>query len=83
MKPILFLCLLLSSFGFCYSSFAAKQRPNFILILRDDFGYGDAQCYNAKSRIPTPHIDRLAAGGMRFTWRTRFSEIQSSDRTRP
>ena len=41
--------------------------PNIVLILTDDMGYGDAGCYNPASRIPTPSIDRLAAGGARFT----------------
>ena len=43
------------------------SRPNIVLIMADDLGYGDVRCYNAESRIPTPHIDRLAAEGMRFT----------------
>ncbi len=42
-------------------------RPNIVLILADDLGYGDPGCYNAASRIPTPNIDRLATAGMRFT----------------
>lgn len=42
-------------------------RPNVVLILADDLGYGDPACYNPDSKIPTPHIDRLAAAGMRFT----------------
>lgn len=42
--------------------------PNVVVILADDLGYGDVQCYNPdRGRIPTPHIDRLAAEGMRFT----------------
>jgi len=41
-------------------------RPNIVLILADDLGYGDLGCYNPDCRIPTPNIDRLAAGGMRF-----------------
>jgi arylsulfatase A-like enzyme len=41
--------------------------PNVIVILADDLGYGDLHCYNADSKIPTPHSDRLAAGGLRFT----------------
>lgn len=43
------------------------QRPHVVLIMVDDMGYGDAGCYNPESKIPTPHIDRLAAAGMRFT----------------
>src|SRR5438270_691880 len=45
----------------------ASARPNIVLILADDLGYGDPRCYNPASQIPTPHIDRLAKQGMRFT----------------
>jgi len=41
--------------------------PHVVVILTDDMGYGDARCYNPDSKIPTPHIDRLAREGMRFT----------------
>ena len=41
-------------------------RPNILFILADDLGYGDLGCYGQK-RIATPNIDRIAAGGMRFT----------------
>jgi arylsulfatase A-like enzyme len=44
----------------------AQARPNIVFILADDLGYGDLGCYGQK-RIRTPHIDRLAAEGMRFT----------------
>ncbi len=43
------------------------QRPNIVLILVDDMGYGDPGCYNQQSKCRTPHIDRLAAEGMKFT----------------
>lgn len=43
------------------------QSPNVIIILADDLGYGDPQCYNPQSKIPTPNIDALAASGMQFT----------------
>lgn len=45
----------------------STDRPNIVLILADDLGYGDLACYNPRSRIPTPHVDRLAREGLRFT----------------
>jgi arylsulfatase A len=45
----------------------AADHPNIVLILADDFGYGDATCYNSRGRVATPHIDRLARQGLRFT----------------
>lgn len=44
----------------------AKARPNFIVIYTDDQGIGDVGCYGAKD-VKTPHLDRLAARGVRFT----------------
>ena len=48
------------------STAAEARRPNVIFIVADDLGYGDAGCYGGRE-IPTPNIDRLAAGGARFT----------------
>ena len=45
---------------------AAPAKPNVLLILADDLGYGDCGCYGQR-RIATPNIDRLAAEGVRFT----------------
>ncbi len=42
------------------------SRPNIVLILADDLGYGDLGCYGS-TRNDTPHIDSLAASGLRFT----------------
>ena len=42
------------------------QSPNILLILADDHGYGDLSVHNGPS-IETPNLDRIAAGGMRFT----------------
>ena len=42
-----------------------SQRPNIVLIMADDLGWSDLGCYGGE--IPTPHIDSLAAGGLRFT----------------
>ena len=40
-------------------------RPNVLLIMADDMGYSDLGCYGGE--IETPHLDRLAANGLRFT----------------
>jgi arylsulfatase A-like enzyme len=45
---------------------AEPRKPNIVFILADDLGYGDLGCYGQKL-IQTPHLDRLAADGMRFT----------------
>ena len=57
---------------FAFPSAAQTQpqphdKPNIVFILADDMGYGDAGCYNADSKVPTPNIDKLAKQGMRFT----------------
>ena len=44
----------------------APRRPNIILIMADDLGYGDVSCYGATA-LSTPNIDQLAAEGRRFT----------------
>ncbi|MEP6536577.1 MAG: arylsulfatase [Bryobacteraceae bacterium] len=44
---------------------APARKPNFLVILADDMGFSDARCYGGD--IDTPNIDRLAAGGLRFT----------------
>ncbi len=44
---------------------AAGDRPNLVLILADDMGYSDLGCYGGE--IETPHLDRMAANGLRFT----------------
>jgi len=47
---------------------AGAAPPNILVILADDLGYGDPQCYNpTRGKIQTPNIDRLAGQGMRFT----------------
>jgi arylsulfatase len=42
-----------------------KRPPNVVLVFCDDLGYGDPSCYGGK--VPTPHIDRIAREGIRFT----------------
>jgi arylsulfatase A-like enzyme len=43
-----------------------SSKPNLLFILADDLGYGDLSCYGQR-QLRTPNIDRIAAGGMRFT----------------
>jgi arylsulfatase A len=45
----------------------SADHPHVVIILVDDMGYGDIGSFNPDSKISTPHIDRLAAEGMRFT----------------
>ena len=45
---------------------AGSKKPNVIIILTDDMGYGEISCYN-KNQVQTPNIDRLATEGSRFT----------------
>jgi len=45
----------------------APAPPHVVLVLADDLGWGDPGSYNPESEIPTPHLDRLAAEGIRFT----------------
>ena len=49
------------------STVTAADRPNFVFILCDDLGYGDVKCNNPEGKIATPHMDAIAARGMRFT----------------
>lgn len=50
----------------CQSPSKAVEHPNIVLIVADDFGYGDLGCYGA-TKVKTPNIDQLAADGIRFT----------------
>lgn len=45
----------------------AQDKPNVVIIMADDMGYGDVSCNNPLGRISTPGIDRLAQNGIRFT----------------
>jgi arylsulfatase A len=49
-----------------YDATAASSKPNIIFVLVDDMGYADLGCYGARD-IRTPHIDRLAREGVKFT----------------
>lgn len=46
---------------------AIAAKPNIVLIMADDMGFGDIQVLNSRSRIPTPHLNDLADDGMTFT----------------
>ena len=58
--------LLLASLAALQAADAPKQKPNLVIIFTDDLGYADIGAYGCKD-IPTPHLDRLAAEGTRFT----------------
>ncbi len=49
----------------CLGNTPQRSVPNFVIILADDMGFSDAGCYGGE--ISTPHLDQLAAGGLRFT----------------
>jgi arylsulfatase A len=51
----------------CSAPQTKTKAPNVIYILADDLGFGDLSIYNNTSKIKTPHLDRLAREGMRFT----------------
>ncbi len=51
----------------CSGESSPERRPNIIFLMADDMGYGDPGSFNADSKIPTPAMDALAAGGIRFT----------------
>ena len=61
-------CALSLGVGSSPSLAQAPDRPNIVLIMADDLGYGDVSSYNSHlSAVATPNIDALAAAGMRFT----------------
>ncbi|MED6284884.1 hypothetical protein CHARACLAT_023448 [Characodon lateralis] len=53
-------------FVFCLFYICSASPPNFVLFFADDLGFGDLGCYGHPSSL-TPNLDRLAAGGLRFT----------------
>ncbi len=63
MKLLLYLAVLLLALS---SGEAAERKPNIIILLADDLGYGELDCQGSTD-IPTPNIDSLAREGVRFT----------------
>lgn len=61
------LLALIAFLGLLVSQSFAAANPNIVVLLVDDMGYGDPNCFNPQSKIATPNIDRLAREGMRFT----------------
>lgn len=65
MKPIIkfvVFALVISYFNIC----SAQEKPNVILILTDDMGYSDIQCFGGDF-VPTPNIDKIAERGTKYT----------------
>lgn len=65
LKPLFCLTILLILFLSKNSNASESSRPNIILIMVDDMGFSDIGCYGGE--IETPHIDALAAGGVKFS----------------
>ncbi len=59
-------CIGISQLGILRAADADPAKPNVLLILTDDQGWPTLGCYGGKI-VPTPHLDRLAAEGARFT----------------
>lgn len=60
MKSCFLIALVLIGFA------VSAEKPNIVLILADDIGYGDVSCYGA-TKVKTPNVDKLAEQGLRFT----------------
>jgi len=66
-KTVFKFVLIVFLLGQLYSCKEVANKPNIVIILADDLGYGDPEVYNSNSKIPTPNINSLAKEGMRFT----------------
>jgi arylsulfatase A-like enzyme len=78
---ILIMKLQLICLAFLCSQLHAANKPNIVIILADDYGYGSAGCYGADGNlVRTPNIDRLAREGRRFTDANTTSSVCSPTR---
>ena len=66
LNPLLLSALALLLTATAAHAAPAQDRPNIILMMADDLGYGELGSYG-QTKIRTPHLDQLAAEGMRFT----------------
>ena len=70
MRSLRSLCVVFATFCMTFAAIiSADDRnvpPNIVLILADDLGYGEPSCYG-NAKVATPHIDSIAASGVRFT----------------
>jgi len=66
-KNLLIFTLFIVTLVFTSCSELENKQPNIVIIYADDMGYGDLNCQNPQSKIPTPNLDKLASEGMRFT----------------
>ena len=64
--PFVIACLIANSVIGQNINHRSKNKPNIVLILADDLGYGDLQCYGT-GKIPTPNCDKMADEGLMFT----------------
>ncbi|MDD3323177.1 MAG: arylsulfatase [Paludibacter sp.] len=80
MKKILLVASPFMVFLSAQSAEKKSNQPNIVIIYADDMGYGDLNCQNPDSKIPTPNLDKLASEGMRFTDAHSSSGISSPSR---
>ena len=71
---------LLCLFSFVFTVIGAERLPNVVVIFTDDLGYADIGSFGAKG-YETPHLDRLAAEGRRFTQWYAPQAVCSASRT--